>query len=247
MQLISVKAGISMKRVCFAGVAYIMDQAAKVRLYEALEQIISQERDVEFWYAGCYDAFEILALEYILAIKESYLDCKVEIVAVMDPLKYACPAQEDIPKETIEAQGFPQGVVVRVEFAPRLEGKSEKYENRFVTHSRKVDRWVMDQCDTLLVFNYDSIPGPITNMVRKIQKKGNMAVIPIYNPERLQNIEDNLLTLSEREQIIVQGLRSGRTFQSLGEELGVTLNRIQQITNRAGRRLYYGPKRRSLK
>lgn len=38
-----------MKRVCFAGVAYIMDQAAKARLYEALVQIISQESHVEFW------------------------------------------------------------------------------------------------------------------------------------------------------------------------------------------------------
>lgn len=235
-----------MRRVCFAGVAYIIDQAAKARLSEVLEQIISEEDRVEFWYAGCYDAFESAALEYILKIKNSYPSCGVEIVAVMDPLKYEHPALEDIPKETIEAQGFPQGVVARTEFAPRLEGKSEKYENRFITHSRKVDRWVMDQCDTLLVFNYDTIPGPITNMVRQIQKKDHMTVIPIFNPDRVKVIEENLLTLSEREQIIIQGLRSGRTFQSLGEELGVTLNRVQQIANRAGRRLYYGPKKRRI-
>ena len=73
-----------------------------------------------------------------------------------------------------------------------------------------------------------------------------MTVIPIFNPDRVKVIEENLLTLSEREQIIIQGLRSGRTFQSLGEELGVTLNRIQQIANRAGRRLYYGPKKRRI-
>lgn len=233
-----------MKRVCFAGVAYIMDQAAKARLYEALVQIISQESHVEFWYAGCFDGFETLALEYILDIKESYPSSKIEIVAVMDPLKYEHPALEDIPKETIEEQGFPQGVVQRMVLAPRIEGKSEKNENRFVTHSRKVDRWMMDQCDTLLVFNYDSIPGPITNMVRQIQKKGSMTVIPIFNPDRVETIEDNLLTLSEREQMIVRGLRSGRTFQALGDELGVTLNRVQQIASRAGRRLYYGPKKR---
>lgn len=232
-----------MKRVCFAGVAYIMDQAAQDRLYEELVQIINQESHVEFWYAGCFDGFETLALEYILEIKDSYPSCKIEIVSVMDPLKYDHLVLNDIPKETIEEQGFPQGVVARVELAPRLEGKSEKYENRFVTHSRKVDRWVMDRCDTLLVFNYDSIPGPITNMVRQIQKKGSMTVIPIFNPDRVKAIEENLLTLSEREQIIVQGLRSGRTFQSLGEELGVTLNRVQQIAGRAGRRLYYGPKK----
>lgn len=233
-----------MKRVCFAGVAYIMDQAAKARLYEALVQIISLESHVEFWYAGCYDGFETLALEYILKIKQAYPSCEVEIVAVMDPLKVDHPALEGIPKEIIEEQGFPLGAVSRMEFAPRLEGKSEKYENRFITHSRKVDRWVMDQCDTLLVFNYDTIPGPITNMVRQIQKKGNMTVIPIFNPDRVKNIEENLPTLSEREQIIVRGIRSGRTFQSLGDELGVTPNRVQQILGRAGRRLYYGPKKR---
>lgn len=233
-----------MRRVCFAGAAYIMDQAAKERLYEALDQIISQENHVEFWYAGCYDGFETLALEYILRIKQSNPSCRVEIVAVMDPLKFEHPALEDIPKEIIEEQGFPLGVVSRTEFAPRLEGKAEKYESRFVTHSRKVDRWVMDQCDTLLVFNYDSIPGPITNMVRQIQKKGNMTVIPIFNPDRFEIIEKNLRTLSEREQIIVRGMRSGRTFQSLGDELGVTPNRVQQILGRAGRRLYYGPKKR---
>lgn len=232
-----------MRRVCFAGVAYIIDQAAKARLSEVLEQIISEEDRVEFWYAGCYDAFESAALEHILKIKDSYPSCAVEIVAVMDPLKYDHPALGDIPKETIEAMGFPYGVVARSEMAPRMEGKAEKYENRFVTHSRKVDCWVMEQCDTLLVFNYDSIPGPITNMVRQIQKKGSMTVIPIFNPDRLSFIEDNLLTLTEREQLIVRGLRAGRTFQSLGEELGITLNRVQQIANRAGRRLYYGPKK----
>ena len=94
------------------------------------------------------------------------------------------------------------------------------------------------------MFNYDSIPGPITNMVKQVQKKGSMTVIPIFNPDRLNSIEENLMTLSEREQLIVQDLRSGRTFQSLGEELGVTLNRVQQIANRAGRRMYYGPKKR---
>lgn len=233
-----------MRRVCFAGVAYTIDKEAKNRLYEVLEQIISQENQVEFWYAGCYDAFESAALEYILKIRKKYPACTTEIIAVMDPLKLDHPALEDIPKEIIEAQGFPLGVVSRTEFAPRLEGKSEKYENRFITHSRKVDRWVMEQCDTLLVFNYESIPGPITNMVKQLQNKGNMTVIPIFNPDRLNRIEENLLTLSEREQIIIQGLRAGRTFQSLGDELGVTLNRVQQIANRAGRRLYYGPKQR---
>lgn len=240
------KDGASMRRVCFAGVAYIIDQAAKKRLYEALEQIIRQENQVEFWYAGCYDAFETAALEYILKIKDSYPSCAIDIVAVMDPLKHDHPALEGIPKEIIEEQGFPLGVVSRVEFAPRLEGKAEKYENRFVTHSRKVDRWVMDQCDTMLVFNYDTIPGPITNMVRQVEKKGSMTVISIFNPDRLRFIEDNLFALSEREQLIVRGLRAGRTFQSLGEELGVTLNRVQQIANRAGRRLYYGPKKRRI-
>ena len=233
-----------MKRVCFAGVAYIMDQGAKERLYEVLVQIISQESKVEFWYTGCYDGFEALALEYILSIRESHPSCKVEIVAVMDPLKFESPALEDIPKEIIEEQGFPYGVVPRFVLAPRIEGKAEKYENRFVTHSRKIDRWVIDQCDTLLVFNYDTIPGPITNMVRQIQKNGSMTVIPIFNPDRFEIIEENLLTLSEREQIIVRGLRSCRTFQSLGDELGVTPNRVQQILGRAGRRLYYGPKKR---
>lgn len=164
----------------------------------------------------------------------------------MDPLKYDHPALEGIPKEIIEEQGFPLGVVSRVKFAPRLEGKSEQHENRFITHSRKVDRWVMDQCDTLLVFNYDSIPGPITNMVRQLLKKGSMTVIQIFNPDRVQAIEENLLALSEREQIIVRGMRSGRTFQSLGDELGVTPNRVQQILGRAGRRLYYGPKKRRI-
>lgn len=233
-----------MRRVCFAGVAYVLDEAAKAQLYEVLEQIISQENHLEFWYAGCYDGFETLALEYIQRIRKAYPSCKIEIVAVMDPLKYDHPALEGIPKETIKEQGFPLGVVSRVEFAPRLEGKSEQHENRFITHSRKVDRWVMDQCDTLLVFNYDSIPGPITNMVRQLLKKGSMSVIQIFNPDRVKAIEENLLALSEREQIIVRGMRSGRTFQSLGDELGVTPNRVQQILGRAGRRLYYGPKKR---
>ena len=94
-----------MRRVCFAGVAYVLDEAAKAQLYEVLEQIISQENHLEFWYAGCYDGFETLALEYIQRIRKAYPSCKIEIVAVMDPLKYDHPALEGIPKETIKEQG----------------------------------------------------------------------------------------------------------------------------------------------
>ena len=85
---------------------------------------------MEFWYAGCYDGFETLAMEYIQRIRKAYPSCKIEIVAVMDPLKYDNPALEGIPKEIIEEQGFPLGVVSRVEVAPRLEGKSAQHRNR---------------------------------------------------------------------------------------------------------------------
>ena len=102
MQFLLLKAGVSVRRVCFAGVAYVMDEAAKAQLYEVLEQIISQENHLEFWYAGCYDGFETLALEYIQRIRKAYPSCKIEIVAVMDPLKYDHPAREGIPKENIK-------------------------------------------------------------------------------------------------------------------------------------------------
>lgn len=225
-----------MIRVCFLSIAFRMGNEVVHRLREEMIRLAERDKHLEFWFYGCHDDFSKKAVQFILEIKDVLSQSTIDIVAVSDPIR-----NERIGVESFDAQkeGFPCGVVTRIEYAPRIEGKSEMHENRFVEHSKKINRWYMEQCDIILAYHYDNIPHSVNTEIKRIKKRGKPEVVSIYDPDFSQRVDAFIAEMDDRDGLILQRLRSGSTYRELSEELGITVNRVQQIASRATKNVMY--------
>lgn len=204
------------------------------RLRSEMIRLAESDKHLEFWFFECRDSFSEKAVQYILEIRNVLSASKIDIVAVSDPLKNE---RLGVSEYDEVKEGFPKGAVTKVEFAPRIEGKSEQYENRFVEHYRKVDRWYIEQCDIVLAYHYDNIPHSVNTEIKRLKKRGKPKIISIYDPAFSQHIDTYISSMEDRDGYVLQRLRNGSTNNALPEELGITVNRVQQIASRATRNL----------
>lgn len=231
-----------MIRVCFANTGFPMDDVVHEALRNTLEHLADTHCHIEFWYNNCHQDFERSSVEYILELQNKYPDKQFDIIAVLDPLRNDPKGVLDYSFTKRDENGYPLGSVSRYEYAPYLVGKSEQHYNRFITHHKKIVRWVRENCDILIAYHYDNINDTLNTDIKRLKKIQKPEVISIYNPERYKQIDAHLELLPDRERTIILGLRNGRSYKSLSEEFGVSQERIRTIANSTGRRLYYGKK-----
>lgn len=221
-----------MIKVCFLSIAFPMNKEVINRLRAEMIRIAEMDKHLEFWFFGCHDSFPKKAVQFIQELRDVLSSNQIDIVAVSDPIhneKWNITDYDEVKN------GFPKGAVTRVEEAPRIEGKSEQYENRFVEHSRKVSRWYMEQCDIILAYHYDNIPHSVNTEIKRLKKRGKPEIISIYDPNFYQSIDAYIASMEDRDGLILQRLRDGSTYKTLADELGITVNRVQQIASRATR------------
>ena len=219
-----------MIKVCFDGMYSGMDSTSTKRMRDELILLSKRDPHIELWLAGCHNSYEKTAVEHAKELKTMYPEKRIDVVAVVDPLKYEKHNWEEFNEVR---NGFPYGSIDRIEYAPRIEGKSELLPHRFVEHYRKVFRWIVSQCDVLIAYYYDGVPDPTNTEIKRIRKKGKTEIIPIYNPEVAELIDSYIDNLEGHDKTVLQGLKAGRTYKSLAEELGISQNRVQQISHHA--------------
>lgn len=221
-----------MIKVCFLSIAFPMNKEVINRLRAEMIRIAEMDKHLEFWFFGCHDSFPQKAVQFIQELRDVLSSSQIDIVAVSDPIhneKWNIADYDEVKN------GFPKRAVTRVEEAPRIEGKSEQYDNRFVEHSRKVSRWYMEQCDIILAYHYDNIPHSVNTEIKRLKKRGKPEIISIYDPDFYQSIDAYIESMDDRDGLILQRLRDGSTYKTLADELGITVNRVQQIASRATR------------
>ena len=224
-----------MIRVCLLSIFSSMDDFSIQTLQSEIVHLAESDFQLEFWFTTCFENAEKTMLQIIQETKALYPESQIDIVSVIDPIKYEKFAWEDFDEVRI---GFPKGSVTKTEYAPRIEGKTEQLPNRFVEHYRKIERWIAEQCDIVFAFHYEGIPDYINNEVKRLKKKKTPKVISIYNPDVSKRINDYIDAMEGREGIITQGIRDGRTYKSLSDELGISINRVQQVSHKAIRQMF---------
>lgn len=63
--------------------------------------------------------------------------------------------------------------------------------------------------------------------------------ISIYDPDFYQSIDTYIASMEDRDGLVLQRLRDGSTYKILADELGITVNRVQQIASRATRKVMH--------
>lgn len=216
-------------KVCFQAMYFVLDSTSAQKMRDEFIRLAQKDSQLEFWFTGCHTGYEKTAVKYIKELGELFPDNQIDVVFIVDPVKY-----EKLDLDIKEVQdGFPVGAITKIEYAPRIEGKCEQNPHRFVEHHRKVLRWIIEQCDVLIAYHYDGVPDPTNTEIKRIRKKGNIEIIPIFNPEVAKAIDTYIDSLDGRDKTVLHGIRAGRTYKSLSEELGISQNRVQQISHHA--------------
>lgn len=230
-----------MVKVSFLGILSFFERAAVARLDEVLHEICDKEDSVEFWFYGCNKPLDKQALPIILDIQAEMPDKSIQIVDLVDVLK---AERLDIKiDDQLRIDGFPANIGVRIEYAPRLEGKNENHEERFMIRHNKISKWLREQCDYVIVYNYDNVPDSVNSFVNRTKALPKTTVISIALPSTAQRLDELIEELDGRKKDIVKGLNEGKTYQEVGDMFGISYKRVQQIATRAGRELYWNFRR----
>lgn len=220
-----------MKKVCFVADRFFWEEEIGDLLYQEINKISNEDHIIEFYFHTCHEVFTQRAVGCIQKLKEERPEKQLSIVAVIDPLKWGEAAYNE--EILFRYDQFPRGSVDRIDLAPAFNGKCEKNERRFIQHFYKINRWLYHQCDDMIAYYYDNLPNITLRTTRSATTgKSRPALHHLYLPKTKDRIDILIEQLPERERNAVLAINSGTTYRQLAEQLGVSYNRAQQLTNR---------------
>ena len=220
-----------MKKVCFVADRFFWEEEMDDLLYQEINKISNEDHIIEFYFHTCHEVFTQRAVGCIQKLKEERPEKQLSIVAVIDPLKWGEAAYNE--EILFRYDQFPRGSVDRIDLAPAFNGKCEKNERRFIQHFYKINRWLYHQCDDMIAYYYDNLPNITLRTTRSATTgKSRPALHHLYMPKTKDRIDILIEQLPERERNAVLAINSGTTYRQLAEQLGVSYNRAQQLTNR---------------
>lgn len=220
-----------MKKVCFVADRFFWEEEMDDLLYQEINKISNEDHIIEFYFHTCHEVFTQRAVGCIQKLKEERPEKQLSIVAVIDPLKWGEAAYNE--EILFRYDQFPRGSVDRIDLAPAFNGKCEKNERRFIQHLYKINRWLYHQCDDMIAYYYDNLPNITLRTTRSATTgKSRPALHHLYLPKTKDRIDILIEQLPERERNAVLAINSGTTYRQLAEQLGVSYNRAQQLTNR---------------
>lgn len=220
-----------MKKVCFVADRFFWEEEMDDLLYQEINKISNEDHIIEFYFHTCHEVFTQRAVGCIQKLKEERPEKQLSIVAVIDPLKWGEAAYNE--EILFRYDQFPRGSVDRIDLALAFDGKCEKNERRFIQHFYKINRWLYHQCDDMIAYYYDNLPNITLRTTRSATTgKSRPALHHLYLPKTKDRIDILIEQLPERERNAVLAINSGTTYRQLAEQLGVSYNRAQQLTNR---------------
>lgn len=176
-----------MVKVSFLGILSFIERAAVSKLDEVLHELCAKEDEIEFWFYGCNKPLEANALLLIMDIQSEMPEKSIQIVDLVDTLK---SERLNIKDDQLRIDGFPSDANVRIEYAPRLEGKNDQHEERFMIRHNKIGKWLREQCDYIIVYNYDNVPDSTNTFVSRSKALPNATVISIALPSTTQRFDE---------------------------------------------------------
>lgn len=225
-----------MIKVTFVSMWHSIVPASASLLYDELVALSQREDEIEFWFHGCHLPTSQWFLNQIIKLK-ACARAEIKIVDVVDPL-----VNDELFRETAEQLQYEKFDVdedVCIQYAPELNSKPKYGSKHFIARSNQVNRWMIDQCDYLIAYYYKGIPNAATPYVRRGLRNPNVTVISVVDCNTVSQIEKLIGEMEGRTREIIDGIRDGRTYKSIGDELHISSNRVLQLAYRASRKIMY--------
>ena len=122
----------------------------------------------------------------------------------------------------------------RTVYAPEFPLKSDKL---ILTHSRRITRWAVGQCSILFTYYYPNLPSPACHLAGNAAKHVGAEIHHLYMPDTLRRINELIEMLPERQRDVLQMSNSGMTYREVGNSIGVSANRAQQLAGWGARKV----------
>ena len=225
-----------MVKVTFVSMWHSIVPASADLLRDELAALFQREDEIEFWFHGCHLPTSQWFLDQIIELKV-HAHAEIKIVDVVDPL-----ADDGLIKEAADQLRYDKFEVdedVRIQYAPDLNSRLKYGSKHFIARSEQVNRWMIDQCDYLFAYYYKGIPNGAKTYVRHGLRNPNVTVISVVDCNTVSQIEKMVGEIEGRTRLILDGIRDGRTYKSIGDEFHISSSRVLQLTGRAFRNIMY--------
>lgn len=222
-----------MAKIFFVGDGNLMEHSVSGELEAELRKVLVDIDQAEFLFCGCHDAFTYQALTIVILLKEEYPEKQFTVTSIIDPVLAERGTDAVSPGIFRRSMKLPYNAD-RTVYAPEFSLKSDKL---ILTHSRRITRWAVGQCSILFTYYYPNLPSPACHLAGNAAKHVGAEIHHLYMPDTLRRINELIEMLPERQRDVLQMSNSGMTYREVGNSIGVSANRAQQLAGRGARKV----------
>lgn len=175
------------------------------------------------------------AVKVITQMRSRNPSVSITVVDVVDPLKV--DVDNIVQSKQEKEDEFPIGFVDWFITAPLFDGKAEKNSNYFITHKKKIRKWMFMQCDIVAIYHYDLLPFTNISSYESMAKKGMFELIKIYDEGTNAIIKEKAKKLEGEDKKFYDRRINGDTYKEMADKLHFSVPRISQRTRMAISRL----------
>ncbi len=222
-----------MAKIFFVGDGNLMEHSVSGELEAELRKVLVDIDQAEFLFCGCHDAFTYQALTIVILLKEEYPEKQFTVTSIIDPVLAERGTDAVSPGIFGRSMKLPYNAD-RTVYAPEFPLKSDKL---ILTHSRRITRWAVGQCSILFTYYYPNLPSPACHLAGNAAKHVGAEIHHLYMPDTLRRINELIEMLPERQRDVLQMSNSGMTYREVGNSIGVSANRAQQLAGWGARKV----------
>lgn len=89
------------------------------------------------------------------------------------------------------------------------------------------------QCDIIVLYHYDLLPISSISTIESMNKKGQIELIKVYDPNTIKLIKRKAELLEGEDSIFYHRRIEGNTYKEMANNLNVSIPRISQRTRMA--------------
>lgn len=215
-----------MKRCYFIGLSFIYDSDLIHKIANKLDVIIQSEEKIEFWFTNAH--FSYLASCLCLAnwYKAKYPEKDIKIVRVSD-----LPEAEnsyDWYHNSFNTS-FPNCIPDQNLYISEVCKDTAEF-SQMLKSFKKVERWILQQCDTIIAYYYPNLDDIVNKQIAYAQKIKGKNIIDVSCENTKQFIQEQIENWSdERTKKIMTMLNEGKTKSEISKIVGISITRVSQI------------------
>lgn len=195
----------------FLGHSELYDLGLFNRIKQTLYSIVRKNGKIEFLFQNDYHPFYFLCLAAVLEAKARFSHKSVTITFIGE--------KNELPDRwlnILRGHLFPPCVFDRQIVLPTTDG------TKFVQEWKKTDREIIRLSDYLICYVYPDLGDSFNDLYKFAVRQSKTTLLNLADTETVQFIRESVTQLNTIQQYIINELKNGKSYSSIGKALGIT-------------------------